>query len=150
LYVFHVESAIETFTNESISVVKVSRDGLVFRCLVGLPLDKGSGNAANHNEIKNQQFYLKLEMRILKDIIFLELFPVVVALCIWGEQLKNKKIIFNIDNQSVVHIINKKSSKSVRVMSLVRHLVLSTLQYNIMIKALHISLSCKLYNLRND
>jgi hypothetical protein len=44
-----------------------------------------------------------------------------------GVQLKNKKIIFNIDNQSVVHIINKKSSKSVRVMSLVRHLVLSTL-----------------------
>jgi hypothetical protein len=42
-----------------------------------------------------------------------------------GEQLKNKKIIF--------------TSKSVRVMSLVRHLVLSTLQYNIMIKALHIS-----------
>jgi hypothetical protein len=42
------------------------------------------------------------------------------------------------DNQSVVHIINKKSSKSVRVMSLVRHLVLSTLHYNIMIKALHI------------
>jgi hypothetical protein len=46
---------------ESISVVKVSRDGLVFRCLVGLPLDKGSGNAANHNEIKNQQFYLKFQ-----------------------------------------------------------------------------------------
>jgi hypothetical protein len=45
-------------SNESISVVKVSRDGLVFRCLVGLPLDKGSGNAANHNEITNQQFYL--------------------------------------------------------------------------------------------
>jgi hypothetical protein len=43
----------------SISVVKASRDGLVFRCLVGLPLDKGSGSAANHNEIENQQFYLK-------------------------------------------------------------------------------------------
>ena len=62
-------------------------------------------------------------MGILKDITFLELFPVVVALCIWGEHLKIKKIIFNIDNQSVVHIINKKSSKYVRVMSLVRHLV---------------------------
>ena len=64
------------------------------------------------------------EMGILKDITFLELFPVVVALYIWGYQLKNKKIIFNIDNQSVVHIINQKSSKYVRVMSLVRHLVL--------------------------
>jgi hypothetical protein len=38
--------------DESISVVKVSRDGL--------PLDKGSGNAANH-EIENQQFYLKFQ-----------------------------------------------------------------------------------------
>jgi hypothetical protein len=61
LYVFHVEYAIEAFTNESISVFKVSRDGLVFRCLVGLPLDKGSGNAANDNEIENQQFYLKFQ-----------------------------------------------------------------------------------------
>jgi hypothetical protein len=34
-----------------------------------------------------------IKMGILKDITFLELFPVVVALCIWGEQLKNKKII---------------------------------------------------------
>jgi hypothetical protein len=33
-------------------------------------------------------------MGILKDITFLELFPVVVALCSWGEQLKNKNIIF--------------------------------------------------------
>jgi hypothetical protein len=75
LYVFHVEFAIEAFTNESISVVKVSRDGLVFRCLVGLPLDKWA-----------QKCWPKLweEMGILKDITFLELFPVVVALCIWG------------------------------------------------------------------
>ena len=42
------------------------------------------------------------------------------------------------DNESVVVIINKKSSKSIRVMSLVRVLVLSTLNYNIMIKAEHI------------
>jgi hypothetical protein len=37
-----------------------------------------------------------------------------------------------------VIIINKKSSKSIRVMSLVRVLVLSTLKYNIVIKAKHI------------
>jgi hypothetical protein len=42
-----------------------------------------------------------------------------------------------VDNESVVVIINKKSSKSIRVMSLVRVLVLSTLKYNIMIKAEH-------------
>jgi hypothetical protein len=31
---------------------------------------------------------------------------------IWGIHLKNKQIIFNVDNQAVVAIINKKPSKS--------------------------------------
>ena len=34
------------------------------------------------------------EMGILKDITFLQLFPVVVALCIWGEQLKKQENYF--------------------------------------------------------
>jgi hypothetical protein len=49
---------------------------------------------------------------ILADITFLELFPVVISVHIWGIHLKNKRIIFNVDNQAVVAIINKKSSKS--------------------------------------
>ena len=56
----------------------------------------------------------------MSDITFLELFPVVVALNIWGADLKNNKILFHIDNMSVAIIINKKSSKSPRVMTLVR------------------------------
>lgn len=74
----------------------------------------------------------------LKDITFLELFPVVVAIEIWGQDLRNKKILFHVDNESVVTIINKKSSKSTRVMTLVRKLVLSCLQFNILLKAEHI------------
>lgn len=78
------------------------------------------------------------ENGILTDITFLELFPVFIAVCIWGAILRNKKIMFNIDNLSVVHIINKKSSKSPRVMAVLRRLVLATLQFNILIKAQHI------------
>jgi hypothetical protein len=44
---------------------------------------------------------------ILRDITFLEL----VAIQLWGDQLKNKKVLFHIDNQSVVTILNNKSSK---------------------------------------
>jgi hypothetical protein len=54
-------------------------------------------------------------------------------------QLENKKLMFNIDNKAVVTILNKKSSKSPRVMNLVRKLVLITLKYNIWLKAQHIS-----------
>jgi hypothetical protein len=39
---------------------------------------------------------------------------VVISVHIWGIHLKNKRIIFNVDNQAVVAIINKKSSKSPR------------------------------------
>lgn len=83
--------------------------------------------------------YHFIEKNLLSDITFLELFPVVVAIYIWGEQLKNKKILFHIDNQSVIAILNKKSSRSVTIMILVRKLVLACLHYNILLKAEHIS-----------
>ena len=56
----------------------------------------------------------------------------------WGTDLKNKKILFHIDNMSVVIIINKKLSKSPRVVTLVSKLVLTGLDYNILLKAEHI------------
>ncbi|VDI48290.1 Hypothetical predicted protein [Mytilus galloprovincialis] len=78
------------------------------------------------------------EHDLLKDITYLELFPVVISLHIWGVHLKNKRIIFYVDNQAVVTIINKRTSESNRVMSLMRNLVFSTLKYNIVLKAEHI------------
>ena len=53
--------------------------------------------------------------------------------------MKNKKILFHVDNQAVVTIINKKSSKSPRVMSFVIKMVLACLESNILLKAEHIS-----------
>ena len=52
--------------------------------------------------------------------------------------MKNKKVLIHIDNQCVVTILNKKSSKSCRVMSLVRKLVLVSLRYTILIKGQNI------------
>jgi uncharacterized membrane protein len=42
------------------------------------------------------------------------MFPIVVAINIWGASLKNKKILFNNDNQAVIAILYKKTSKSER------------------------------------
>lgn len=75
---------------------------------------------------------------LLSNITFLELFPVLVSVTIWGQQLKNKKVLFHIDNEAAVHILNKKSSKSPEVMSIIRKLVLETLKHNIQIKAEHV------------
>lgn len=69
---------------------------------------------------------------------FLELFPVYVSLLLWHTWLSNKRILFHIDNMAVVQVLNTLTSKSTRVMNIVRKLVLLTLQHNITIKAQHI------------
>ena len=43
---------------------------------------------------------------IIKDITFLEFIPVILALEIWGDILKNKKIKLHIDNLGLVEILN--------------------------------------------
>ena len=79
-----------------------------------------------------------LHSDLQRNITFLELFPVVVSFYLWGSQFQNRKILFHIDNQAVVHIINKKSSKDKHVMRLLRRLVLLTLKHNTLLKAQHI------------
>lgn len=78
------------------------------------------------------------ENTVFSDITYLELVPIVLAFCLWCDELKDKKIMLRSDNDALVHILNKKSSKDKQVMNLVRYLVLLTLQNNIQVKALHI------------
>lgn len=72
---------------------------------------------------------------ILKNMSFLEFIPVVLAMFIWGERLKNKKIIFRIDNLGLVSIVNKRCSKDKQIMQLMRPFVLITMLNNIQFKA---------------
>ena len=74
----------------------------------------------------------------LRDITLLEFFPILVAVYIWGDQLKNKKVLFKCDNKSVVQVINRQTSKSSELMVLVRALTLKCLQLNLILKAEHI------------
>jgi len=67
-----------------------------------------------------------------------ELFPIVLAIHLWGRNLQNKCVQFHTDNMAVVYIINKQTSKDPTIMKFVRQFVLLILKYNIMFKALHI------------
>ena len=49
---------------------------------------------------------------ITEDITVLELFPLLVSLHIWRNDLRNKKILFRVDNLAVLHIVNSMTSKS--------------------------------------
>ena len=75
---------------------------------------------------------------MMKNVTLLELVPVVLALYIWAVHLKNKKILFRIDNNALDSVINKRTSKDKQIMKLIRPLVLVTMLHNIQFKASHI------------
>ncbi|KAK6165929.1 hypothetical protein SNE40_022735 [Patella caerulea] len=76
---------------------------------------------------------------IMRDMTSLELIPIVFAFITWSSYLQNKCVVLHVDNQALVSVINKQSSKSARVMSLLRPLVLQFLLYNIRVKAVYIT-----------
>ena len=51
---------------------------------------------------------------------------------------KNQRILFLVDNMSVVYVINKQSSKDKIILNLLRRLVLNCLKYNIVFRAKHV------------
>ena len=75
---------------------------------------------------------------IMRDITLLELIPVVLAISTWGSQFSNKKLIMHVDNEAFVSVINKQTSKSKNVMTLVRTLVLCLLQNNTTFRSEHV------------
>ena len=75
---------------------------------------------------------------LLNDITFLELVPIVLAFYVWEESLKNRRLILNTDNMALVSVLNTKTSKSKRVMHLLRPLILLSMRSDIQFKAVHI------------
>lgn len=72
------------------------------------------------------------------DITFKELFPIVLAIHLWGKELSNQKVLFHCDNMAVVCIINRQTTRSRPTMGLVRTLVSVCLEHNILFRAKHI------------
>ena len=75
---------------------------------------------------------------ITRDLTFLEFFPIVGALWLWAEEWSNTVVRFWCDNLAVVHIINNLTSRSERVMDLVRAFTLKALQNNVVVHARHV------------
>ena len=71
------------------------------------------------------------------DIQTLELYPILALIGTFAASLRNKTVLIKCDNQSLVHCLNKFSSKNRKVLHLLRVLVLCS--NNIAIKATHLS-----------
>jgi hypothetical protein len=75
---------------------------------------------------------------ILKDITYLEIIQIALAVMLWGNLFHKKKINFHVANMAVVCILNSRTSKSERFLKLLRFIVYQTLINNCNIKSSHI------------
>ena len=61
-----------------------------------------------------------------------------MAIFLWGDRFQNKKVLLHCDNEAVVYILNVKSSKSERVMTILRHIVYWSLLHNCQFRTVHL------------
>lgn len=73
-----------------------------------------------------------------QNITTLELYPIVLALEIWGHLLTNKRLRLFTDNIALVYILTKQTAKEEAVMILMRRLVFTCLKNNIVLEAKHV------------
>jgi len=67
-----------------------------------------------------------------------ELLPIIVAAHLWGFKWKNMKIKVHCDNEATVKILNKGYSSKKPIAEMVRSLMLCSMTYNFLLKAVHI------------
>ena len=83
-----------------------------------------------------------VKQQLFSDMTFLEMVPLLLAMTLWGEMVAKKKILFHIDNEALVSVINRQTAKSKRLMILVRKFVLLCMKLEVVFKAVHISSKC--------
>ena len=72
------------------------------------------------------------------SIQFLELYAVTVGVVLWIERFRNQRIRIFCDNDSVVKMINKSSSKCQHCMVLIRIITLESMLHNVRLFAKHV------------
>lgn len=67
------------------------------------------------------------------SMAYRELYPIVVAAVLWGNEWSGKRVLFHCDNMATVQIIKKGRSKSSEVMSLMRRLTWLSAKYSFIV-----------------
>ena len=98
-------------------------------------LGAGGYNNTSYFIIEWDEDFLEL---FQPSINYLELYAVTVSVFNWVHRYKNKQITLFCDNMSVVHMINKTTSKCKNCMVLIRMLVLQAMIHNVRISAKHV------------
>ena len=76
------------------------------------------------------------------SIEYLELFAVTVGVLMWTHRHKNSRIVLFCDNESIVHMLNRQSSKCPNCMVLIRLITLQCMIDNVRLYAKHVRTFC--------
>ncbi|KAM4697815.1 LOW QUALITY PROTEIN: uncharacterized protein WCC33_013419 [Rhinophrynus dorsalis] len=79
-----------------------------------------------------------IEEGLTRNLVFLELFLIVVAVELWRSSLREQRVVFHCDNLGVVEVINNLSASSLPVLRLLRFLVLACLNLNVSFRAVNV------------
>lgn len=74
------------------------------------------------------------EAGLTGNIGFSELFPILVALSIWPEQLRNQSVVFWSDNVLVVECINNQTAKCKIILRLLKEIILLCMKMNVLFR----------------
>ena len=73
-----------------------------------------------------------------------ELLPVMLAFKLWAVQLKGVNILFLVDNISIVHVLNNKTSKDPIIMKMMRQMVIHAMSNHTDFGSTHIEIFCQI------
>ena len=73
------------------------------------------------------------------SIAYKELFPVVVAAHVWGHCWRRHRILFRVDNEAVVAILNSRTSRDPHIMVLLRSLLFAAARFGFTFSAEHVA-----------
>ena len=87
----------------------------------------------------NQYFRARFPENVKgKNIAYLEILAVMVALKLWGQALKGKYFWIHVDNEAVASVFNTGASKEMNLQEALREIALLAAKYQFVIKARHI------------
>ena len=80
---------------------------------------------------KNKWYFLQQENGLIStEDPNIELYAICVAVFMWVDELKNRRLTLFCDNQSIVTMVNNTTSKCKKCMVLISMLILKSLQIN--------------------
>ena len=99
-----------------------------------------AAGAIGYGALYRQQWFSHKWMpsQMPMSIAYKEFFPVIIAAHLWGDQWANRQVCFRLDNSSVVHILNVRTSRDHHIMGLVCSLISVAARFNFTFQAQHI------------